>query len=415
MKLDLYPVHQRVNTERIADIPAAVRHGLAELPLDDYVRPGMRIALTGGSRGISGIGEVMQTLVAELRARGAEPFMVAAMGSHGGGTPAGQRQVLESYGLGEKDLGIPVSSSMETIEIGQAPKGIRVFFDAAAATADGIIPINRIKEHTAFKGRWESGLLKMMAVGLGKARGAAEIHNWGVRDTMPAVARVILQRMPILFGVGIVENGHHEAARIAVLPPERIEEEEAELLQLARRLTPRIPLEPLDLLVVQEMGKEISGTGMDLNVIGIWRRTGGPIEPAFHVIGVLDLTAKTHGNAIGVGHADLITQRLRDKVDLAVTYKNVLTAHNLPGGKIPVTLADDRELFETGLAGVPLDRARVVYVKNTLELDHLWVSRALLPAVADHPALEPVGEPVALVFDKNGTLCQPEFAPPVPP
>jgi hypothetical protein len=369
----------------------------------------MRIAVAVGSRGITSLTTIVRTVIEELRALDARPFLVPAMGSHGGGTAEGQQAVLESYGLSSNALNVPILSSIDTVQIGQTAEGMPVYFDTHAARADGIIAINRIKEHTAFKGRWESGLLKILAVGLGKARGAAEIHNRGVREAMPAAARVILAQMPVLAGVGLVENGQHDPARIAVLPAERIEAEEPDLLDLARQLTPKIPLEPLDLLVVQEMGKNISGTGMDLNVIGMWRRTGGPIVPQINTIAVLDLTEESHGNAIGVGHAELIPQRLRDKIDLAATYTNCLTSHNLAGGKIPITLATDRDVIEAGLAGVAVEQARVVLVRNTLDLDRLWVSEALLPAVAATPTLTQIGSPHPLTFEANDSLITPEW------
>jgi hypothetical protein len=312
--------------------------------------------------------------------------------------------------LGPSRLGVPILSSMETVQIGVSPAGMPVYFDKHAASADGIIVINRIKEHTAFKGRWESGLLKMLAVGLGKAQGAAEIHNWGVREAMPAAARVVLAQMPVLAGIGIVENGRHEPAKIMVLPAARIEAEEPALLDLARRLMPKIPFEPLDLLVVQEMGKDISGTGMDLNVVGMWRRTGGPVEPQFTAVVALDLTEHSYGNAIGVGHADLITERLRAKIDLAATYTNCLTSHNLPGGKIPITLATDQAVIETGLSGLAAEQARLAIIRNTLDLDRIWASAALLPAVAAAPELEQLGPLQQLEFDAAGNLVLPAWS-----
>lgn len=410
MPLRFAPVRQQVSSERVNDVATRTREGLHALPLNARVRPGMRIAVALPSRGIPSMPEIVRVVIAELRALSAQPFLVPAMGSHGGGTAEGQRQVLESYGLGEKATGVPIISSLETVQIGETDNGMPVYCDEHAATADGIIIVNRIKEHTAFKARWESGLLKILAVGLGKPRGAAEIHNWGVANAMPAAARVVLARLPVLAGIGIVENGHHEPARIDVIPAERIEADEPILLDLARRLTPKIPatLEPIDLLVVQEMGKDISGTGMDLNVIGMWRRTGGPIAPLINVIAVLDMTANSHGNAIGVGHADLISQRLRDKIDLAATYTNCLTAHNLAGAKIPITLPTDRAVIKAGLAGIAPERARVVLIRNTLALDLLWVSESLLPSVETTPTLEQIGSARPLRFDANDALIVPE-------
>lgn len=410
MQLRMAPVRQQVSLERVQDVAATTRDQLRALPLNARVRPGMRIAVGLPSRGIPCLPQVVRVVIEELRALDAEPFLVPAMGSHGGGTAEGQREVLEGYGLGEKETGVPIISSLETVQIGETDDGMPVFMDKHAASADGILVINRIKEHTAFKARWESGLLKILSVGLGKERGAIEIHNWGVADAMPRAARIVLARMPVLAGIGIVENGCHEPARIRVLSPERIEIEEPDMLDLARRMLPKIPseFEPIDLLIVQEMGKDISGTGMDLNVIGMWRRTGGSISPRINVIGVLDLTANSHGNAIGVGHADLISTQLRDKIDMAATYTNCLTAHNLAGGKIPITLPDDRGVIEAGLAGIAPDHARVVLIRNTLTLDLLWVSEPLLPMVDSTPTLKQIGAPRPLSFDPNSNLITPE-------
>jgi hypothetical protein len=404
MTLVVTPVRQQVSSQHVADVAAEVHAGLEALPLRDRVQPAMRVAVAVGSRGITCLTTVVETVLKALRELGADPFLVPAMGSHGGGTAEGQRAVLESYGLHPDITGAPILSDMDAIEIGTTPEGIRVYFDRHAAGADAIIAVNRIKEHTAFKGRWESGLLKIIAVGLGKARGAAEIHNRGVREAMPAAARLILKKMPVIAGVGIIENGYHQPARIAVLPAERIEAEEPALLDLARQLMPKIPFEPLDLLVVKEMGKDVSGTGMDLNVIGMWRRTGGPVEPLIDTVAVLELTGNSHGNAIGVGHADLISQRLRDQIDQVATDLNCLTSHNLPGGKIPITLPTDRQVIAAGLAGIPAEQSRVLFIRNTLALEMMWASAALLPAVAASPALTIAGPGKPLPFTPSGAL-----------
>ena len=405
MPINLAPIRQHVATERVADVPQTVRDGLRALPLANRVRPGLRIAIACGSRGIACLRDVIQPLVEELRTLGATPFLVPAMGSHGGGTAEGQHSVLVDYGLG--DLGAPILSSMETVVVGYTAEGMPVYFDAQANAADGVIVVNRVKEHTAFKGRWESGLMKILAVGLGKRQGAATIHAWGLPTAMPAAARVLLAQRPILAGIGIVENGEHQPARIAVLPAERIEADEPALLDLARQLRPGIPFDPLDLLIVREMGKNISGTGMDLNVIGMWRKVGGGRVPDFRTIAVLDLTPVSHGNANGVGYADLIPQRLRDKIDIAAMYTNAMTAQNLPAAKLPITLPTDRVVVEAGLSAVDPVRARIVLVRNTLDLTTLWVSPALLPEVEANPRLEPLGPPVPLTFTDDGHLVPP--------
>lgn len=404
MTLRLTPVRQRVARERIEDVEGVLRDGLAALALERRIRRGDRIAIAVGSRGIASLRQIVRTTIDALREVGSRPFLVPAMGSHGGGTPEGQRAVLEGYGLASEATGVPIVSQMEAVRIGATPDGMPVYLDREAARADGIIAINRVKAHTAFNGRWESGLMKILSVGLGKARGAETIHNHGVAGAMPAAARVVIAETPVLAGIGVVENGEHQPARIAVVPADRIEAEEPALLAEAYRLMARIPLEPLDLLVVREMGKDISGTGMDLNVIGMWRRVGGPVEPRFETIAVLDLTPNSHGNAIGVGHADLIPRRLRDKIEPGATYTNCLTSHNLAGGKIPITLPTDRDVIDAGLRGRSGDEARVLLIRNTLDLEEFWVSEALLGEVEAADALEITGAPRPLEYTPEGAL-----------
>ncbi len=403
MSLLLAPVRQQVADETVGDVAQTVRDGLAALPLAEKVTPGMRVCLAVGSRGISCYTEVVRTVVEELRRLGADPFLVPAMGSHGGGTAEGQREVLIGYGMG--DLGAPILSSLDVVQIGATPDGMPVFWDKHAAAADAVIPINRIKAHTAFHGPYESGLFKILSIGLGKRRGAETIHAHGVATAMPAAARVVVERMPVLAGVAIVENGRHGPARIQVIPGPQIEAVEPELLALAKALQPRLPFPALDLLIVQEMGKDISGTGMDTNVIGIWRRNGGPREPDYRCVAVLDLTADSHGNASGVGMADVIPERLRAKIDWDATYTNCRTAGNFAGAKLPMTLPTDREVIETGLMGKDPAQARIVYIRNTLDLETIWVSPALLPELAQYPVLEQIGPPRPVVFDHEGALC----------
>lgn len=403
VNIRIIPVRQHTSGDEVEDVAGAVREGLRTLPLHEQVRPGARVAVAVGSRGISCLALVVHALLEELHALDASPFLVPAMGSHGGGTASTQRAILEDAGLHPDQTGVPILSSMETVQVGATPDGMPVFLDANAARADGIIVINRIKPHTSFRGRWESGLLKILAVGLGKARGATEIHRHGVADAFPAAARIILERLPVIAGVGIVESDHRPA-EIVVLPAGRIAAEEPGLLERARELMPRVPLEPLDLLLVQEMGKDISGLGMDTNVIGMWRRLGGPVSPLFKVVAVLTLTERSHGNALGLGMADLITQRLRDAIDMEATYTNALTAGNFPAARIPLTLPTDRDVVEAALAQAKPGEARVVFIRNTLELGHLWVSEPLISKVEKTPGLELLGPAQPLPFDEQGNL-----------
>jgi hypothetical protein len=402
------PVRQRLTTEHIADVPSHVHAQLQALPLHSRVRPGMHVAVGVGSRGIGCIREVVTAVVEELIALGAHPYLVPAMGSHGGGAAHGQAEVLAGYGLGPETLGVPTNSAMATVQIGHTPAGMPVHFDANAAQAEAILVVNRIKPHTSFRCPWESGLFKMLAVGFGKAEGAATIHSWGIQEAMPAAARVILATLPVIAGVGIVENGHHQPAEIVALPAEEIEAREPELLKRAWTHLPRIPLEPLDLLVLQEIGKDISGTGMDLNVVGMWRRNGGPIQPDFRVVTALRLTPNSHGNAVGIGYCDLIPQRLRDQVDWDATYTNCLTASNFNGAKTPITLPTDQAVIAAGLPRTEPAQARIVIARNTLDLGSFWVSEPLLPEVARTTGLEQIGPPQALTFDAHGALTLPQ-------
>ncbi len=399
------PVKQELTSESIADIPAHVKAQLQQSPILDPIQPGQSIAIGVGSRGIGCIQPVAAAVVDAIRQRGAEPFLIPAMGSHGGGTAEGQREVLEGYGLGPETLGVPIESDMEAVQIGETPDGMPVFFDRFAAQADGILVINRIKPHTSFRAQWESGLLKMLAVGLGKRQGAATYHAWGIADAFAAASQVIRAQMPVLGGVGIVENGHHQPAIIEALTSDELTSREPALLAEAWRHFPLIPIEPLDLLVLREIGKDISGTGMDLNVVGMWRRTGGLVKPAYERLAVLDITPNSHGNGIGVGYADLIPQRLRDKIDWQPTYMNCLTSANFNGAKTPITLADDRAVFETGLAGFDGRNARVVIGRNTLDLEMLWVSEAVLADVGAVETLSQMGPFRELPFDDENGLA----------
>ncbi len=397
------PVLQAVTTDRIGDIASHIREELRASGALQSIRPGMRVAIGVGSRGISGIREITVAVIESLQQLGAQPFLVPAMGSHGGGTAEGQRQVLVGFGLGSERTGVPILSDVDPVQIGMTGGGVPVFFDAPAAKSDAIVAINRIKPHTAFRNRWESGILKMLSVGFGKARGAAVIHGAGLRDTIPQVASVVLSVLPVVLGIGIVENGMHEPAIVRAIPAPCIEQEEAALLEQAWRHFPRIPLEPLDLLVLREIGKDISGTGMDVNVVGFWRRAGGPVCPAFRTLAALDLTDASRGNAIGVGYADIITQRLRDKINVADTYANCVAARNYSAAKIPMAVPTDRAAMEVTLPR-EAHEARIVLAANTRDLARLWVSEALVAEVRSTPGLTLTGRLAPLEFDSEGRL-----------
>jgi len=405
IELLLTPVRQQVSSQEVADVAGSVRAGMAALPLHERVKPGMRVCVAVGSRGITGYTDVVGAVIECLQELGAQPFLVPAMGSHGAATAEGQRQVLIGYGMGE--LGVPILSSLETVQIGTTPDGMPVFWDRHAADANAVIPVNRVKAHTAFHAPWESGLFKILAIGLGKPLGADTIHARGVASAMPKAARVAIAHKPVVAGVAIVDNGQHRPAQIAVIPGERIESEEPPLLDRAKKLQPTIPFAALDLLIVQQMGKDISGTGMDTNVIGMWRRNAGPRQPDYRCVAVLELTRDSHGNASGIGMADLVPRRLVEQVDWQATYTNCLTARNFVGAKCPITLPTDRDVIAAGLAGLDPVAARVVLVKNTLELGTLWLSPALAAEVDSQAALEIIGPAQHLDFDAEERMVFP--------
>lgn len=398
-------VQQLFPAKSIEDVQGELTRTLRAFGLGRRIRPGMRVAITAGSRGISDMVKVLSTLVAELAALGAEPFIVPAMGSHGGATAQGQLEVLAGYGITEHTMGVPILSSMETVELGQTPSSIPVHMDKFAYGADATVVVNRIKAHTAFRGRIESGLCKMIAVGLGKQEGAETLHSHGLGESIPEAAKLALEKANIALGVGLVENAFHRTCKLAVVAPEDMHPTDEGLLKLANEHFPRVPFQELDVLIVDWMGKNISGGGMDYNVIGMWRRLGGERVPNYERVVVLNLTPESHGNALGVGAADMIPRTLYRQIDFAATYANVLTANALPVGKIPVVLKNDREVIQEALrTSFPRGGPRMVRIRSTLDLDKLYVSEGLLPEVESNPRLKAMGELESLGFDARGKL-----------
>ncbi len=398
-------VRQRLPADRVPDVPGTVRAELARMDLSGRIRPGSRVAITAGSRGIAQISTVLRTVVEVVRELGAEPFIVPAMGSHGGATADGQRQVLAEYGITEESIGVPIRASMDAVLLGQIASGAAVYFDAEAARADATVVVNRVKAHTAFRGEIESGLCKMAAVGLGKQPGAEAIHARGLKDSIPAAAALVLDRANVVAGLALVENAAHELAVVRATPPEGFHATDAELLRRANEYLPRVPFDHLHLLVVGWMGKNLSGSGMDYNVVGMWRRLGGEPVPSYERIAVLDLTVESSGNGLGVGIADFTTRRLYDKLDLQQTYVNGLTANALAAIKIPIVLRDDAQAMRVALHSAALDGPpRVAVVRSTLHLEELWVSEALREEVQANPRLSLESAFEDLTFDAAGRL-----------
>ncbi|MCE5250413.1 lactate racemase domain-containing protein [bacterium] len=397
-------IRQIFNRDRIENPAGELAARLRTSGLLDRVKPGMRIAVATGSRGIHGIAGLVRTVVDELKQAGAQPFIVPAMGSHGGGTAEGQLAVLESFGISEATMNVPVISSIETETIGATPSGAPVFMDRNALGSDGIVVINRIKIHTAFHGRVESGLCKIVAVGLGKREGASTLHRCGLGEEVVESFRVARVKAPILFGVGILENAFDETLDFMVVGAEDFEKADHELLERCRAIVPRVPFREFDILIVDEMGKNISGTGMDTNIIGFWRRFGGERVPDYSTLIVRDLTPESHGNAMGIGFADLTTRRLVDKIDYGPTYTNGITSGTWAIVRIPITLENDFECIRTALEKHEPGQARIIRIKNTLELEELHISGNLLEGIRVRDDLEVIGKPEEMRFDAGGNL-----------
>jgi hypothetical protein len=407
--LKLCKISRQFRGESVQDIDGSLRGEPALRELT--VKRGARLAVAVGSRGIANLARIVKSTVEILREKGAEPFIVPAMGSHGGATAEGQTALLASLGITESSVSGPIRSSMEVAPLGQGGCGIELCMDQNAFQSDGIVLINRIKPHTDFHGQYESGLVKMAVIGLGKERQAQAIHRYGVpglRDLVPRAATDVFGTGKILLGLAIVENASDETMRIVALPGPEILSREPELLELARANLPRLPVEKLDVLIVDRLGKNISGTGMDTNVIGRIRIHGEPepISPQIGAIVVTDLTEESHGNATGVGLADVTTRRLFNKIDFHVTNRNVVTSSFLERGKIPLVAGTDAEAVEFALrsiGGAVGAQPRVLRIRDTLHLGQLYASDALLEELSRRTEIHILG-PAVEAFDENGCL-----------
>ncbi|TQM02018.1 DUF2088 domain-containing protein [Pseudonocardia kunmingensis] len=409
----LLPVRQRFDPTQVTDVAAATAAALE--PLRARIRPGMTVAITAGSRGIHDKPAVVRAAGEWLRAAGAEPFVVPAMGSHGGATAEGQVQMLADLGMTEERLGMPIRATMETVEIDRLPDGPAVHLDANAAKADGILAVNRVKAHTDFQGEIESGIAKIIAIGLGKQRGAEGIHRFGPSNLgvwIPRVARRIVDTGKVLGGLAIVENANDRAARIELLDaPDIAGPAETALLADAKQRMARLPFDEIDVAVIDVMGKNYSGAGMDTNVIGRMMIRDSPEfdRPNIRNIAVLDVSDASHGNAVGLGLADFVPFRLLERIDLRSVYINAMTS-GLGGpqrAQIPMAFATDRDAIAAAVqtCGRPDPAAvTIVRMRNTLDLEHLLVSESLRPAVDDNPNLEIISDAVPMAFDEEGRL-----------
>jgi len=405
-------IEQQLPNQTVQDIPEEIRKEFSRIQLKDKIQPGMRIAITAGSRGIYKIPLILKTVVDEIKSWGAEPFLIPTMGSHGGATAEGQVDFLKGLGITEETVGAPILATMDVIEIGSTSDGLPVYLDAHAAKADGIIVVGRIKPHTDFRGPIESGLHKMIAIGLGKHKQALAIHTYGIRglrELVPQVAQVTLDKAPILCGLALLENGYDITAHIEAILPEDLAVREPELLNLAHKMLPKLPVNELDLLIVGEIGKNYSGTGMDTNIIGRVQIYGEPefSSPMIQYIIALRLSEAAHGNALGIGLADFTTEKVMHGIDYAVMRENVVTSSFIDRGKIPMAFPSDRESIYAAqrcLWQENLRDARMIYIPNTLEISKLAVSESLLPMLTNQPGIEILTPLRELAFDHEGNL-----------
>jgi hypothetical protein len=407
-------VHQAFRQPEVDDVPAAIAAAIRGSRIATRVRAGGSVALTVGSRGIAGIDRIARAAVETLGALGFAPFVVAAMGSHGGGTAQGQRALLAEFGVNEAALGCPIRCEMDTVTLGTNSFGLPIHFDKNAYEADGIVLLNRIKPHTSFTGRFESGLLKMLTIGLGKREGAAQVHKLGLPGLLtllPEVGASLLRQTPLALGLALIENAAERTARVVAVEPEELLDVEPGLLDEARGLMATLPFDQIDVLIVGELGKNYSGTGLDPNVIGRQRVETMPDlpRPVITRLGVLDLSAETRGNALGVGLADLTTDRLVRALDPEPIRVNCMTSNFLTRARVPLSLPSDRDVIAACLDTcwrTERHEARMVLIPNTLELTTLWVTTPMAVEVEAHPNLDRASAFIPIPFDDAGNLDQ---------
>jgi hypothetical protein len=399
-------VRQNFKAPEIKDTAAAVRHAIFEADVLSRIKEGDRVAIAVGSRGVADIPIIVRETVKAVKSVDAFPFIVPAMGSHGGATAEGQIQVLKDLGVTEEYVLAPIHSSMSAEEIGKLDNGLGVFVDSNAFHADKIIVINRIKQHTAFDGPVESGLMKMITIGLGKRKGADSAHKYGfghMAKHVPEMARMVLSKVPIIFGLATIENAYDRPAKVAAIPAEKIEETEQKLLLEAKSLMPRLLINKMNVLVIDEVGKDISGSGMDPQMTGRYptpfkKNTTG--TEAGRIV-ILGLTKKTHGNANGIGFADIITRKVFDEIEWEKGYFNAITSTVVNAVKVPMFLRTEKLAVQAGIKTsnvIDLNQVRVVRIKNTLDVKEIWISESLLPEAKEIKEIDILSEPEEMVL-----------------
>jgi hypothetical protein len=410
----IFRLRQTFDAARVVDVPGEIQSQLARLELGQKVRPGQSVAVTVGSRGIANLADITRTIVDHLKHLGAKPFIVPAMGSHGGGTAEGQRQLIESYGVTETSIGCPIRASMDTVVVGRAAEGFPIHFDRLAFEADHVVVCNRVKPHTGFAGPIESGLMKMLLIGLGNCEGAKIYHraiqDFSFQRIIRSVAGEVLRRCHILAGLAVVENAYDQTALIEAVPPAQFEAREKELLALAKRWLPRLPFPQVDVLLIDRIGKDISGTGMDPNVVGRKFNDHKALDdewPKVKRIALRRLTAATHGNAIGLGMAEFCRSEILQQTDFAATRLNGLVAGHISAVMTPLDYATDRQMLAAALGTIGLAEppdARLLWIGDTLHLSEVECSAAYLEEARRRTDLEILTGPREMPFDAAGNL-----------
>jgi len=411
-KIMLRHISQVFENKKIDNISEKIIKELERIEFDEKIKPGMRIGITVGSRGIDNLDLIIKTVIQEVKKYGGIPFIIAAMGSHGGATVEGQLSILKSYGITEEKVGAPVKAAAETVKLGKLENGLPVYFNKIAKSLDGLVIINRIKVHTSFKSDIESGLCKMLAVGLGGHKGASLVHSSGVKGLsgyMVKFAEVILKKVPILCGIGILENGYDQTYKIEAVNPGSFQELDRKFLKECKKKLPKLPVLDIDILIVEEIGKNISGTGMDTNVVGGITEfpKGTFLPPRIKKIILLDLTPESYGNAHGVGLATAITRRLYKKIDFKATFTNSITSGFLYKSRIPMVFPNEEEAFKTCLSvlgNLPGTKARIIIIKNTLKLDEMYISEPVWEEIKDQNNILPLSSWEEIKFNNERDL-----------
>ena len=403
-------IKQIFEDNSIRDIPTAIANEFSKNEIASTIKPGMSIAITAGSRGVANIDQILKGIIDHVQKLGGKPFIIPSMGSHGGATAEGQLEVLASYNVTEKTMDVPIRSSMETVMIGHTPEGNSVYLDKIASQADGIIVVGRIKPHTAFRGTYESGLLKMMVIGMGKQKGAESCHMEGfgrMAHNVETYADIIFKNARILFGIGLIENAFDNTCTIEAIPTNEIKKREKDLLREAKRLMPRIMFPKFDILVIDQIGKNFSGDGADPNISATYCTPYASGGPEFQRYVILDLSEETHGNAIGIGMADFATKRVYDKTDFDMTYPNALTATVVIGVRMPMILRNDRLALQAAIfccTGIDKTEPRIVRIMNTSHIETLWISEPLVSEALTNKNIEIVQPAGEVMFDSDGNL-----------